>query len=73
MVRKAGRVARQDRLVDQILRDHRRPQAVQRDDDHVLAEKVQREDAVDGRPMNRLRPVPLPIDHRLEAPEPRVL
>ena len=32
-------------------------------------EKVEREDAVDGRPMDRLRPRPFPIGHRLEAAE----
>jgi hypothetical protein len=67
-------VAGQDRLVDEILGDHRFAETMWRDDDHVfpLQEKVQREDALDGRPMDRLRPRPFPIDHRFVAAEARI-
>jgi len=57
----AGRVAGQDRFVDQILGDHRLAEAVRGDDDYILPlrEKVQREHAFDGRSMNGFR-VPIP-------------
>jgi hypothetical protein len=57
--------------VDQVFGNHGLAEPVRGDDDHVLAlrEKVQREDAVHSRPMDRLRPVPFPIGHRLEAAE----
>ena len=71
---KPRRVAGQNRLVDQILGDHGLAEAVWRDDDRVLTlrEKVQGEDALDGGPMDRLRPRPFPVGHRLEAPETRI-
>jgi hypothetical protein len=70
----AGRVAGEDRLVDEILGDHGLAEAVRGDDDPVLAvrENVEREDAVDGRAMDGLGPLPFPIGHRLEASETRV-
>ena len=67
----AGGVAGQDRFVDQVFGNHGLAEPVRGDDDHVLAlrEKVQREDALDRRPMDRRRLVPFPIGHRLEAAE----
>ena len=65
----ARRVAGEDGFVHEILGEHRFAEAVRGDHDDVLAlgQKVQRQDAFDRRPMDRLGPLPLPISHRLEA------
>ena len=69
-----GGMTGQDGLMDEVLRDHRLAEAMRRDDDDVFAlrQKLEGEDAFDGRPMDRLRPVPFPIGHGLEAAEARV-
>jgi len=66
---------REDRLVDQILGEHRLAEAVRRHDDHVfpLRQKVEGQDALDGRAMDLGGPRPFEIRQRLEAPEARVL
>jgi hypothetical protein len=48
------RVASKDRLMDEIVGDHRFARPVRRDDDHIFAlrEEVEGQDAFDGRPMN---------------------
>ena len=55
-------VAGEDRLVDEILGDHRLAEAVRRDDDHVLAlrEEVEGEDALDGRADGSPSATPIP-------------
>ena len=56
-------MAREDRLVDEILGDHRFAEAVRGDDNHVFAlrQEVEGEDAVDGRPMQVRGPIPFEI------------
>src|SRR3990172_8100056 len=61
----------QDRLMDEILREHGLAQAVRRDKDDVLAfgEEVEGEDAADRGPMDLFGPVPLEAGQNLEAAE----
>jgi hypothetical protein len=65
------RVAVENGLVDGILRDHRLAQALRADEDEILdvAEEIEAEDALDQRPVDRLRPGPVEIGHGLEAAE----
>jgi hypothetical protein len=64
-------MAREDRLMDEILGHHGFAQPVGSND--ALREDVEREDAFDGRTMNLGRPVPFEIGHHLEAAQTRVL
>jgi hypothetical protein len=60
--------------VDEVLREHGFAEAVRGDDDDVflLREKVEGEDALDGRTMELGRPGPFEIDQWLEAAEARI-
>ena len=72
----ARRVAGQDGLVDQILSEHRLAEPVRGDDDDVFAldQKVEGQDAFDGRPMNMRGPFPFEVGDGLgRVWEPRVL
>ena len=64
-------VSGEDGLVGDVLRQHRFPQALRTDQDHVLAagDEVEREDAFEGGPVERGGPFPVPVDERLEASE----
>lgn len=68
-------MTRENRLVHQIRGEHRLAEAVRRHDNDVfpLRQKVEGEDALDGRAMDLRRPGPFEIRQRLEAPEARVL
>ena len=59
----------------QILGEHGLAEALGGDQDDILAlgDEVEREDALDGRPMDLLRPGPFEIGHRFEAAEARRL
>ena len=66
-------VAGQDRLVHEVLGEHRLAQALIPDQDDVLAlgHEVEREGALDGRAVELLGPVPLEVGERFEATEAR--
>jgi hypothetical protein len=68
-------VAVQDRLVDEILGDHRLAEPLCADEDETLGvgEKVEGEDTLDEGPVDLLGPVPLEIGDGLEAAQPGAL
>src|SRR5712691_12933851 len=63
------RVAGEDGLMEEILRDHRLPEALSGHEDRVLAlgDEVERQDAFHAGAMDLLGPGPLKIGHGLEA------
>src|SRR5712691_4385452 len=71
---KAGGVAGEHRLVDEVLGEHRLAEALRAHEDDVLplGEEVERENALEGGAMELLGPRPVPIRHRFEAAEARV-
>lgn len=68
-------MARQHRLVQQILGQHGLAEALRRDEDDVLAlgDEVEREDAVDGGAVELLGPVPFEVREGFEAAQARRL
>jgi hypothetical protein len=70
--REAGGVAVQDRLMKEILRDHRFADAVRTDQHDIgrLLDEVQGEELFDQRPVALGRPAPVEADHRIVLLEP---
>ena len=68
---KAGGVAGQDRLVDEVLREHRLAEPLRTDEDDILAlgQEVEREDSLKPRAMELFGPVL--VRHRFETTEAR--
>ena len=68
-------MAGEDRLVQQVLRQHGLAEPLGGDQDDILAlrDEVEREDPVDGGPVQVLRPVPFEICEGFEAAEARRL
>ena len=64
-------VSGEDSLMGDVLRQHCLSQALRAENHDVLAagEEVEREDAFEGRPVQRGGPVPVPVGERLEASE----
>jgi len=64
-------MAGEDRLVQQVLAQHGLAEPLRGDQDDVLAlrDEVEREDPVDGRPVQLLRPVPFEVREGFEAAE----
>ena len=69
---KARGVAGQDDLMDDVLGEHRLAEALGTDQEDVLGavEEVEAEDPFERGPVERGRPVPVPISDRFEAAEP---